>query len=382
MARLLLFTWILLLAPASAQQLVPLPAQPAGLRWPSETWPEGPLASGIDAAELEAVLVDLFEAKGRGGLPDTRAVLVVHRGRIVAERYASDFDRQSRFHSWSMGKSVTQAMVGILVRDGSLAVDDPAPVPSWAQGADPRGALTLGNLLHMNTGLDNADDGADDESFVGQLMFGPGAEDMAGMAADVPLAHDPGTHWAYSTGTSALLGAIVSRTTGPDRDATRAWLQRELLEPLGMGSLVIETDRRGQLVGGSHVWASARDWARLGLLYLRDGVWEERRILPAGWVDFTRTRAPAANNGTYAAHFWLNQEPREGQFRLLPGAPPSVFAMSGNGGQYVSLVPTRDLIVVRLGEMHSLDWPALGSKVAALVHLFPDLPSPASGARQ
>ena len=376
---MLLLVWILWLAPAGAQPLVPLPAQPNGVPWPSTAWPEGPLPHEHDPAALEAALDDLFVTTGRGGLPDTRALLVVHRGRVVVERYAPGFDRESRFHSWSMGKSVTQAMVGILVREGALAVDEPAPLPAWAEPDDPRGGLTLRHLLHMNTGFDNADGGDGADTFVGRLLFGEGSADMATAAAGVPLAHDPGTHWAYSTGTSALLGAIVSRSTGAERDATRDWLEKELLDPLGIQSLVAETDLTGQLVGGSHVWATARDWARLGLLYLRDGLWEGRRILPAGWVDFTRTRAPASNNGTYGAHFWINETPEEKQFKPVPGAPSSVFQMSGNGGQYVLLVPGRDLVVVRLGEMHALDWPSLGKKIGALVSGFPEIAGSARG---
>ncbi len=350
---------------------MPLPPQPPGVAWPAAAWPEGELPAEVDDDAVSAALDTLFTSVGRGGVPDTRAVLVVRGGEIVAERYAEDFGPETRFHSWSMGKSVVQCLVGILVREGRLEVDAPAPVPAWDGPDDPRARLTLRHLLHMTTGLDNADGGADPAAFVGRLLFGPLARDMAGAAADVPLLHDPGTHWAYSTGTSAILGGIVSRLTGPDRGSTRRWMERELLEPLGIRSLVAEFDEHQQLVGGSHVWATARDWARLGLLYLRDGVWDGRPILPGGWVDFTRARAPAENNGTYGAHFWLNRKPREDQFQPLPGAPESAFQMSGNGGQYVALVPDRDLVVVRLGEMSGTDWSTLGRQMGALVAAFP-----------
>jgi CubicO group peptidase (beta-lactamase class C family) len=150
----------------------------------------------------------------------------------------------------------------------------------------------------------------------------------------------------------------------------RAFLERELLEPLGARSLVLEFDPAGTPLGGGYVWASAQDWARLGLLYLRDGVWDGRRILPEGWVDFTRTTAPAANNGTYGAHFWVAAEPAEDQFRMLrPGI--EAFEMSGNAGQFVVIVPDRDLVVVRLGEMHQTSWPELNDGLGALIEAFP-----------
>ena len=356
---------------AAAGALVPLPPQPAQIAWPSEAWPVADLPAEVDAAALQRMVDALFQSRRPDGLPDTRAVLIVQRGQIVFERYAKGLGPTSRFHSWSMAKSFVQCLIGLLVRDGRLEVDAPAPVPDWSDPDDPRHRLTLRHLLHMTTGLDNEDGGADPAAYVGRLMFGRYAQDMAGHAANVPFLHDPGTRWAYSTATSAILGGIVSRLTGPERAATRAWMERELLVPLGIESLVAESDGRGQLVGGSHVWATARDWARLGLLYLRDGVWDGQRILPAGWVDFTRTRAPVDNNGTFGAHFWLNQPARENQFDPLPGAPASAFQMSGNGGQYVALIPDRDLMIVRLGEMNTTDWPTLGGQVAALVAAFP-----------
>ncbi|MCP5055163.1 MAG: serine hydrolase [bacterium] len=345
--HVLILTSLLLLLPTAgaAEALIPLPSQPAQIAWPSVAWQETKLVPSVDSKALALAVRKIFESRPAGGLPDTRAVLIVQGGKIVLERYAEGFGPESRFHSWSMAKSFVQCLVAILVRDGPPAADAPGPVPAWSAADDPRHRLTLRQLLNMTTGLDNADGDADPQAFVGQLLFGSNAQDMAGHAANVPFLHDPGTHWAYSTGTSAILGGIVSRLTGPSREATRAWMEKELLDPLGIKSLIAESDSRGQLVGGSHVWATARDWARLGLLYLRDGEWDGRRILPAGWVDFSRTRAPVDNNGTYGAHFWPNLPARGKQFDPLPGAPGSAFQMTGNGGQYVVLVPERDLLV-------------------------------------
>jgi CubicO group peptidase (beta-lactamase class C family) len=349
----------------------PLPPQPAGVPWPTQGWREGALAPGVDHVALETAVAQLFAPIGRGGLPDTRALLVVAGGRLVLERHAAGFGRDSRFRSWSMAKSVTQCLTGILVRQGRLALDAPAPVPRWQRPGDPRAALTLRHLLTMTSGLDNAD-GEDDgpDSFVARLLFGDLAAHSAEAAAKVELAHVPGTHWAYSTGTSQIVSGIVARTLGGGRAPVRAFVEAELSRPLGLTSLLFEFDAAGTPLGGGYVWASARDWARLGLLYLRDGVWEGRRILPAGWVDFTRTVAPASNNGTYGAHFWVSGKPAEGQFELLR---PNVeaFQMNGNAGQFVVMVPERDLVVVRLGEMHASTWPELNQRLGDLILAFP-----------
>ncbi len=360
---------------AAAQPPAPLPSQPRGVAWPTGGWAQGSPQGLADRAELDAALDRLFESQGRGGLPDTRAVVVIQGGLLVAERYAPGFDEASRFHSWSMAKTVTQALVGILVRDGRLTVDERAPVEAWSDDGDPRRTLTLRHLLHMTTGLDNADRGEGEEtenSFVGHLMFGEGSGRMAALGADRPLVHDPGTHWAYSTATSSILGRIVTETAGPGRDATAAWIRREFLAPLGI-EMVLEFDASGQLVGGSHAWATARHWARMGLLYLRDGRWDGREILPRGWVDFSRTPAPADNNGNFGAHMWLNRDPGPDQFpKPLPGLPESVFMATGNGGQYVVAVPEKDLVVVRLGEMQATSWAAVGGQLADMIRLFPD----------
>jgi CubicO group peptidase (beta-lactamase class C family) len=182
--------------------------------------------------------------------------------------------------------------------------------------------------------------------------------------------HEPGAHWDYSTATSQILSGIVGRSVGGGREGVRAFAERELAQPLGIESLVLEFDSAETLLGGLYVWASARDWARLGLLYLRDGRWDGRRNLPEGWVDFTRTVAPAANNGSYGAHFWVTAPPGPEQWQTLaPGI--EAFQMNGNGGQFVVMVPDRDLVIVRLGEMHASTWPELNAQLAELIRAFP-----------
>jgi len=347
-----------------------LPTQPAGVPWPTERWAEGPPAGEVDRAALQAAGDALFAPVGRGGLPDTRALLAVQGGRLVWQRFADGFGADSPFRSWSMAKSVTNALAGLLVRDGKLALDAPAPVPRWQRAGDPRRALTLRHLLTMTSGLDNADGGDGAGSYVARILFGDLASDTARGAEQAELDHEPGTHWAYSTATSQIVSAIVARTVGGGREGVDAFVTRELRAPLGLRTLVLEFDPAGTPLGGGYVWASAADWARLGLLYLRDGVWDGRRILPEGWVDFTRNVAPAENNGTYGAHFWVSAKPAEDQFQTLrPGI--EAFQMNGNAGQYVVIAPDRDLVVVRLGEMHATSWAQLNDRLGAFIQAFP-----------
>jgi CubicO group peptidase (beta-lactamase class C family) len=363
---------LVLVMGVTARAGAPFPPQPAGVPWPTLGWPVGLPAPGSDHTALETAAAQLFLPLGRGGLPDTRALLVVQGGRLVFERYAPGFGPDSRFRSWSMAKSVTQCLTGLLVREGKLSLDALAPVPAWRREGDPRGAITLRQLLNMTSGLE-LDDGEGDagaDSLVARLLFGDLSKDSLKAAESAELEHEPGTRWAYSTATSQLLSGIVGLSVGGGRAGVRDFAERELTRPLGIRSLVLEFDPAETMLGGSYVWASARDWARLGLLYLRDGRWEGRRILPEGWVEFTRTPAPAQNNGTYGAHFWVDTQPAEGQFPPLD-SDTGAFHMGGNAGQYVAIVPARDLVVVRLGEMHVATWNELNAQMGALIRSFP-----------
>ncbi len=356
---------------AQAAELVPLPAQPAGVPYPTERWPEAAPGAGVDAQRLAAAFAAAFEAKGRGGVPDTRALVAVHHGVIVAERYAPGFGPQSRFQSWSMAKSVTQALVGILVGDERVDVQAPVPVDAWRAPGDPRAALTLDQLLHMSSGLANGDGGIGPESFVARLLFGEGSRDVFAFATAAPLIHPPGSYWDYSTATSMILAGVVGRTVGGGRDGMLAFLHDALFDRIGMRSAVPEFDAAGTFLGGAFVWATAQDWARFGLLFLRDGVWDGVRVLPAGWVDYVRQPAPAPNNGVYGAHVWLNLAPKGQQFKPLPGGPSSALSVNGNNGQMLVIVPTHDLLVVRLGEMQASTWASVTAGVSEVVAAFP-----------
>jgi CubicO group peptidase (beta-lactamase class C family) len=275
----------------------------------------------------------------------TRALLVIHRGQTLAERYAPGYSARSRFIGWSMSKSVMSTLVGILVAQGRLALEVPAPVPEWTNPGDPRHAITLDNLLHMSSGLEFDEDYHSPLSDVVWMLYGTG--DSAAYAAGKPLATAPGTTFHYSTGTTEILSRIVAETEG---EAYPRFADRVLFAPLGMAGALIEPDTAGTPLGACCVWATARDWARFGLLYLDEGVWQGQRLLPAEWVDYSRTPAPAAKAAQYGAHFWLKVPP---PYRIEPGRPrmlpADAFHAVGHGGQFVTVIPSHSLVVVRLG---------------------------------
>jgi CubicO group peptidase (beta-lactamase class C family) len=333
--------------------LVALPPQPAGVDWPTEDWPEGDLPPGVDLAPL---LDEAFD--NDGPLAETFAVLVVHHGRLVVERYQGaleHFDRpptrvtaDTPLLSWSIAKSMLHAVVGLLVGQARLDLDTPAAVPEWADDNDPRHAITLRQMLAMRDGLDFVEDYVDDRvSDVIHMLFGDGQPDMAHFAADRPLAAPPGTRFNYSSGTSNIISGVVARTVGPGESYAR-FLHSRLFGPLGMTSADPEFDEAGTWVASSYVRASARDYARFGLLYLRDGLWDGARLLPAGWVDFGRTMVSIddpADPSPYGAH-WLGVRGET----LDTLNPWGTFRASGYEGQTITICPALDLLVVRLGK--------------------------------
>jgi CubicO group peptidase (beta-lactamase class C family) len=325
--------------------LVALPRQPAGVPWPTEEWPRGEVPAGV---ELGPVLDEAFDDDGPLAL--TFAVLVVKGGAVVYERYhgaLEHFDRpptpvtaQTPLLSWSMAKSVLHATVGLLVADGRLDLDAPAPVPEWSDPADPRHAITLRHLLAMRDGLDFTEDYTDDRlSDTIQMLFGDAQSDMAHFAADRPLAAQPDTRFNYSSGTSNIVSGIVARTVGPGEPYAR-FLHSRVFGPVGMTSADPEFDEAGTWVASSYLRTTARDYARFGLLYLRDGVWDGVRILPPGWVDYGRTWVSVDEDDTpYGAHWWG-----------VTGDTLGTFRASGYEGQTITICPALDLVVVRLGK--------------------------------
>jgi len=301
-------------------------------------------------AALEGALDHAFAESPHGPRRHTQAVVVVHRDRIVAERYAAGIDVDTPLPGWSATKSVTNALLGILVRQGRLDMHAPAPIAAWADARDPRHPITPDQLLRMTSGLDIG------QSLDGVSPFDPAAQmlfierDMAAFAARAPLAHAPGTHFNYTDPNTLLLSRIVRDAAGGDAASTYSFVRRELFDKLGMQHATFELDGAGTPIGSSHLWAPARDWARLGLLYLHDGVVGGERLLPPGWVEYSARPTPGAESIGYGAGFWTNRGGGFGaETRRAAGLPPDTFFARGAYGQYVLIVPSRQLVIARLG---------------------------------
>lgn len=306
-----------------------------------------PRPAAIDRAALDAAVRAAFEEQNKGGYPDTRAIVVVQHGVIEAERYAPGFDRSTRLLGWSATKSITSALVGLLVDDGVLRLDAPAPVPEWQGAGDPRAAITLRQLLNMASGL-TFDESYDSDSDALKMLFG--ARDMGAYAASRPLQHAPGTTWSYSSGTANILAGIVFRATGGTLDGVTRFARTRLFEPAGMRSALIEPDEAGVPVGSSYGYATARDWARFGQLFLDRGMAGGKQVLSRDWVDFVLTATPAAPRPLYGGQFWLNRGDESGaRKRMFAGLPADTFMALGHNEQIVAVIPSLDAVVVRLG---------------------------------
>ena len=326
-----------------------------------------------DLDRLNAALDRAFEQPDELGL--TLAVLVVHHGEVVVQRYHGDGEfgvtADSTLISWSMAKSVTHAIFGILVRKGLIDIHAPAPVAAWhTTPGDPRAAITTEHLLRMSSGLHWVEDYVDDKvSHVIDMLFGDGTNDMAAYAAALPLDHEPGTVWNYSSGTTNILCRIAANVIGPDASdggevAMREFLAIELFGPLGVVSASPKFDAAGTFVGSSYLYCTARDFARFGELYLHDGIWNDNQILAEGWVAHARTMTPASHvddTHDYGAHWWL--------WRGGLGAYDT-YGCHGYEGQYILVVPDHDLVVVRLGKTVEAHQAEMRANVTEMVLSF------------
>lgn len=425
--------------PAAAQDLFPLQPHPADTAWPTEDWEIGTLEPEIETA-LGGLIVRALQGQKDEVMGETRAIVVIYRGKLVAEGYKDEFRADTKQVSWSMAKSVTQALVGRAVHLG-LIEDIDAPMPTPFEAGDPRSAITWRQWMNMTDGLDykeiNATSLADND--VVNMMYGRGKYDVLAYARDeLPLVHEPGEVWNYSSAayhmlSSALVGATAKVETAamlcvseadtaynggtdgqkvefqmamkrcesqfpeqvfpsvPDNPEavsyTRrwigaaftptaiAWFNKEFFTPLGMNAQV-EFDASGTFLGGSLIWASARDFAKFGYLYLRDGVWEDERLLPEGWVDFARTKTPADNANIYGAGWWITAYGEDRTHAQNAKTPPwDAFHAGGHEGQTIWVVPSRDLVIVRLGLMTNAteNWEALYEWNQEIARLFPEV---------
>jgi CubicO group peptidase (beta-lactamase class C family) len=307
--------------------------------WPVGDGPVPALPGDVDAATLDAAIATAFtEDDPDDRRRNTRAVVVARDGELLAERYGDGFDADTPLLGWSMAKSVANALIGHAVLEGLLTVDQQVLRPGWED--DARADITLEHLLTMTDGLafeEVYDPGTD----ATQMLFTP--EDTGAYGAAQPLVHPPGSVWSYSSGTTNLLCDVAQEATGLGVELAH----EVVFAPLGMTSAVLEPDASGGLVCSSFLYATARDWARFGQLYLDDGVWQGERLLPEGWVAASVTPVAEATDTPYGYQWWLNQGPN-GTLRM-PSVPEDAFWASGNEGQQVVVLPSQGLVVVRLG---------------------------------
>lgn len=364
---------LLLVAGCSAASPVAAPLSPEALAAVTDK-------PGAPKDQLARALDDLFTAEGIG---ETRAVVVMADGEIAAERYGPGYTEDTRFISWSMAKTVTAVLIGMLVADGKLALDDPAPVPQWQRPGDPRGAITLRHLLQMRSGLRHTEAGDPPyESSEVRMLFLDGRDDMARWAREQPLEAEPGKQFEYSSNTTVILADIAARALTPSdkpdarRKAVADYLQVRLFGPLGMTSMVPEFDASGTLIGGSLMHANARDWAKLGEMLRRKGRSPEgEQLVPQRWVEAMVSPSPASPH--YGLQTWLNRpipgtEPSE--HPLFPDrAPASLFSLIGHMGQYVLVSPSQRVTLVRLGHSDSEQRPLMLQQAADILELYPEL---------
>ncbi len=347
-----------------ADRLLQAAAPPARV---GDELPEGAPSAAVDAGVLREALDWAFADRPS---QRTRAVVVMHDGRIVAQRYASGFSGHTPLPGWSMSKTVTAALAGVLVREGRLSLDSTALLPEWRASGDPRAAITLDQLLRMTDGIAFAERYEDPFSDVVVMLFGTG--DSSGYAASKPLEAPPGTRWRYSSGTSNALIRALRAASGRSTEQFSALARRALFEPIGMRSAVFEIDAAGMPVASSYVHASAHDWVRFGQLLMQDGVWQGRRILPAGWVRYLTTLTPQSARKQFGAHLWLRvPSPYNNGQDESPPLPADAFHLAGHEAQLLTVIPSRKLVVLRLGltrEPATWNHEAFLSRVLAAFH--------------
>ena len=295
---------------------------------------------GIDSQyrSLHGVIKRAFDGATYGNQPGvvTTSVLISKNGKLIAERYRPGFDIHSGYRTWSTAKSISAALIGIATAQGILNLDDAASIPEWAYPGDPRQAITYKHLLWMSSGLFSGGSNTDAIYFGGQ--------DVISAATTTPLEAEPGTRWKYANNDTLLLLRALRARLGSELDYLR-FPYDELLHPLGMYHTRMETDHLGNFIGSSQTYTTARDLMRFGLFLANDGVWSGKRFLPEGWLRFSTTpaptRAPQSGQWGYGAQFWLLDQ--------MPGVPRGTFTTAGNKGQYVTIVPGHDLVIVRTG---------------------------------
>ena len=325
----------------------------------TEPWPMGDAPSRdawpakLDRAKVQAA-VDLAFADAAAL---TAGMVVVHQGQIVGERYMAGISKDTQLESWSMGKSLTATLVGLVIKEGAFSLDDPAPVPDWRRPGDPRATIRVRDVMRMSSGLSFT--GQDDRwmdptwQYHDHFFIYAGAVDAYKYAISSPLEFAPNTVGRYRNSDPMTLGFLVRQAVEQRGEPFLTFPQRALFDKIGIRKQVLEPDPWGNFLLSGYDYGTPRNWARLGLLYLRDGMWNGQRLLPQGFTKFVSTPAPAWQRPEYGGQFWINGI---GQWNL----PRDAYFMSGAGGQHTFIVPSHDLVVVRMGHQRGS---AIGSKL-------------------
>lgn len=339
---------------------------PVTHEWPlGDRLPDTPLPPEIDALKLAAASAAAFEP------PEalTAAFVVAYKGLIVAERYEPGVDHTTPLPGWSMGKSLTATLIGQLIHEGAYDLWGPAPVKEWQQPGDPRAAIRIADLLRMSSGI--RFEASDSAGYPDHLYVYTGAIDAYQWAITRPLQWPPNTIGRYRNCDPLTLNYLIKQAATARGEEYLSYPQRHLFDKLGIHGMVLETDPYGNFLLNGYDLGPGRDWLRLGLLYLQDGAWNGERLLPEGWVDFVRTPAPAWSEPRYGGMFWLNRT------NAWP-VPEDAYYMAGAGGQFTFIVPTHDLVVVRLGHAKGDDeaYPALERALDLLMKAIPQVRDP------
>jgi CubicO group peptidase (beta-lactamase class C family) len=307
--------------------------------------PKDTVFPNVDYTKLNAAVANAFDKKGDSSLKGeqakqitkrTRSVLVVYKDKIIAEKYDTGFNKNSKILGWSMTKSITSALFGVLEKQGKYDIYKPAPIAEWQN--DERKIITTNDLLHMNSGLEWEED-YNTICDATKMLFQ--AEDMSRAQLEKPAAFKPNSHWNYSSGTTNLLSGILRKQFKTQQEYLDFWYSA-LIDKIGMNSMVVETDMAGNYVGSSYGWATTRDWSKFGLLYLHKGNWNGEQIFDESWAKYTATPTNTSK-GEYGAHFWLNAG---GKYKDVPR---DMYFCSGYQGQMVAIIPSLDLVIVRMG---------------------------------
>ena len=314
----------------------------------SQAWPMGdraeatPLPATLDRAKLDAATNAAFADPNAM----TAAFLVVHKGRIVAERYAEGITQETQLESWSMGKSLAATLFALLVKDGTYTLEQPAPVPLWRTPGDPRGTIRNMDLLRMSAGLKflgNQEPGST-ATYPDHYYIYTGGIDAFEYSITRPQEYPPNTDGRYRNSDPLTITYLTKLAVTKRGENFLTWPQRALFDRIGIRRQVLETDPYGNFLISGYDYGTARNWARIGLLYLQDGMWQGQRLLPTGWTTFVSTPAPAWKRPEYGGFFWLN---RINTWNL----PPETYFAAGAGGQNTWIVPSHDLVIVRMGHM-------------------------------